>query len=292
MAMENISRQRLFEMLNNNLAEAMMGASNRMIEEAIEAFWDVKENKAIYPVMEAFRIRMCHHAKVLLIKMKKPDGGDGVSMMTYPPSGTNHYVVYTGFDKISAEADGIPSEIDLRELFEMVLVSGSDGLVINPGMENGFVQKDSNYMFRGDRVHGFPLFKEHILAIMKSYYNPRFRIEAVYKNPAIVSAECRIDAVNLSGMKDDCLSEETQVKISDYYMSAMNAAKKDKHQSILFRCIQADGNESKETARTIISIIYKAVNKWVRENTFCPMRILFATDDVDIYRLYLEMASV
>ena len=56
--MSQSGRQKLFEVLNNNLAGELMGASNRMIEDAMSDYWVDKDYRNIASSCFVFRIQM------------------------------------------------------------------------------------------------------------------------------------------------------------------------------------------------------------------------------------------
>ena len=286
--MSQSGRQKLFEVLNNNLAGELMGASNRMIEDAMSDYWVDKDYRNIYSVMEMIRIRMCHHAQVLLPQLRQSDGTYKSSMVTHSVTGTEHYVVFTGYDKSDSEAGDDMQTVDLRILFEKVLISNADGIVINPGRENGFLKRDGNIQFHFAASYGFPLFKAQMLSIMKTYYNPRFRIEAVCTEHEKVSTDTTKEAFDskvLGGLDQ----EQKKQMLSDYYTGALDAARGDNHHSIKLLCVQ---DTDEKLIREIAEISFQVVYKWILNNPFCPMRILFVSDNHEVYRIYLEQVSM
>ena len=83
--------------------------------------------------------------------------------------------------------------------------------------------------------------------------------------------------------------EQKKQMLSDYYTGALDAARGDNHHSIKLLCVQ---DTDEKLIREIAEISFQVVYKWILKNLFCPMRILFVSDNHEVYRIYLEQVSM
>ena len=185
--------QQLFDDFNNTFEGVQTGSSNKDIEVAMKA---LKEDPSLankLSLYEAIRVRMCCRAQFVIPTPTQPDGQRAMGMILDDATHTEYYVAFTGIDSMDPLAGKQTISYGIKRFLENTMVSGADGIYINPRA----VGDDSGNV----RMTGFKLLRDGILNVLKAYYNPVFRTESIKTDITTMDVDAIVNAtdVNLSG---------------------------------------------------------------------------------------------
>ncbi len=183
------SKQKLFDMINNNILGERNDMSNDIVDAALEEYMNKPGIAASMAVQETIRVRMHCRAQFVVPTPTQPDGSTGLGMIRDDKSHTDFFVAYTGIDKMDPMAGPHSMSMGMKRYMESVLASSSDGIYLNPRTKgNGF----------SFRMTGYQLFLGDLLKVLRSYYNPAYRMESVKGDITNLEVDAIVNAANNS----------------------------------------------------------------------------------------------
>ena len=323
------SRQRLFESVNMSLGEALSGGYEDLIGDAIEQYLLGGSLANTYAVSEAFRLKMCSAAQLLIPLSVNAQGQQDIGMMRDDRTGEVYYVAFTGVDQKDKAIRGEVQSVGVAAFLEMALASPVAGIYVNPKRSGS-----------GSSLSGFRLKRPWILEILKSYYHPRYRMESVKGDITKADTDAIVNAANhtlLGGggvdgaihraagreLLEECRTlggcrtgeakltagyrlpakyvihtvgpicqgtDADRTALSACYRNSLDLAAENHIRSVAFPAISTGAYGY--PAKEAAEVAYQTVLEWLEEHTYIGMRVVFMSYNNETKEIYDELMGM
>lgn len=321
-------RQKLMDLMGNNLAGELMQGNNSVIEEALDKFFANSSRMAYrLEVFENFRIRLLQGAHIIVPGIQHENQMFVFGMWKNNANGKDYFIGFTSFKKKDERAGKDYIQMPFKGYIEKVLATdGVEGIVINPDNDKSYVMSkemcrnllnavddttERLFFSLGDITkHDFDCI---VNAANQSLLGGGGVDGAIHRaaGPELLE-ECRtLHGCNTGGAKItkgynlpadyvihtvgpiyEGLPDDAQL-LANCYHNSLELAKKNNLHSIAFPAISTGAYGYPKQEAALIAV--KTVCNWLKENKFYPMMVCFSsfdekTDEIysTIHRLYKE----
>lgn len=318
-------RQKLMDILGNNLAGEIMQGNNNVIEDALEKFF-TNPNRMAYrlEVFENFRIRLLQGAHIIVPGVQHDNQMFVFGMWKNNANQKDYFIGFTSFGKRDERAGKDYIQMPLRGFIEKVIdTDGIEGIVINPNNDKSYIM--SKEMCR-NLLNTAEDTTERLFFALGDITKQDFDCIVNAANQSLLGGggvdgaihraagpelldECRTlhgcntgrakitkgynlpaeYVIHTVGPIYEGTTDDAQLLSSCYYNS-LELAKKNNLHSIAFPAISTGVYGYPKQEAALIAV--KTVCNWLKENQFYPMMVCFTSFDEKTDEIYSTMHSI